>query len=267
MPGPPPPGPIWTSTASVIAGDCAAAGSVRPSTSANAPSAPIVLIACLLWSSRLRGPSCPARSPTCGGRVKNVCAECKVVRRFSASEREYRALDYGLVLDGRKGRGRPGRVEIGKVIGGRDAARPLPRMAEASPARRGNVHHETEPIPRRPPRPPLHRSAEGIGGAHGGEELAGHEPPDHQSMQEQRSFGRGAHGEAVIDPARMIAHGISPGRAVQIARLTGDLHVGHAEGLEDEPAKGGADLFPGHLLDETAHEEVADIRICPAVAG
>jgi hypothetical protein len=86
-------------------------------------------------------------------------------------------------------------------------------------------------------------------------------------MQEERRLARGADGEAVIDPARMISDGIPPGRTVQIARLLRHLHAGHTERLEDEAAKRGPQLLSCRLLDETAHEEVADIRIRPAMAG
>jgi len=86
-------------------------------------------------------------------------------------------------------------------------------------------------------------------------------------MQEECGFGRSADGEAVIDPARMVARGIPPGCAVQIAGLRRDSDAGHPERLEDETAKGRTELLPRHLLEEPAHEEVADIRIRPAVTG
>src|SRR4029450_89043 len=104
-------------------------------------------------------------------------------------------------------------------MGAPDPPRPPPGMADASSARRSDIHHEPEAITRRPPRPPLHGPAERIGRAHGSEQLTAHEPPRHQAMPDAHGFGRSPYGEAVIDPTRMVARVISPGGTVQIARL------------------------------------------------
>src|SRR5713101_1448229 len=174
-----------------------------------------------------------------------------------------RALDDTGVVDVGEHGDRQRRVEIREVIGRRHAARAFAGVAETAATKGLWIDEKAEPIPERLPGTTRHGAPDGMTPAHRLAERG--RGSAQQPVQEQRGFRRRTKETPVIDPARMIAPGVTPCGGREVIRLPRETDARNAEWRQYEVPQRVFQVFAGGLFDQAADIEIADVRVRPAL--
>ena len=98
------------------------------------------------------------------------------------------------------------------------------------------------------------------------QKLRGQQSTRYQTIHQAGGVHRGANHETMIDPARMITVRVAPSRPIEIRGHRHKTRRRKIEPIKHKPPHGGTEFGVHGLLDELAHEDVANVRIRPAGA-